>query len=177
MLVDVAGYYVPAIAGPEGPAGPAGPQGLSAWDVIPPGVTVTGNVVWDENVIQDNAHTLFYTALPAKAPAGLSLADVNFASDASGVTIDDDPTCAGTSSAPTAPPGKVCIFLSSTGGMDGAEGRPAPTALTDSGFVVYWNANGPRGTDMYMFATWAYTAPDAAPITDDEQRADNVAGH
>src|SRR3954471_4295999 len=47
--------------------------------------------------------------LPGMAPADLSNGTVNFAAGGA----DADPACSGTATAPTAPAGKVCLYLSS----------------------------------------------------------------
>jgi len=78
----------------------------TASNVIPPGVTVTGNILWDESVIADNADTNYFVPFPANAPADPGGAKVNFAPDSTGATQDDDPQCTGSVTAPTAPAAK-----------------------------------------------------------------------
>ena len=97
VLIDVVGYLVagggggsgPAVqAGPAGTAGPkgdtgapggTGPRGLSAWDVIPSGVTVTGTIVWDSHTSGDDSSNAISVDLPGIAPVALTSANVNFA--------------------------------------------------------------------------------------------------
>ena len=94
--------------------------------------------------------------LPGPAPADLSDATVNFANAGA---ADADPACSGTASAPTAPAGKVCLYLSSAAGAGTiVDGQAIPgLAGSRSGFVVH-AANTTLG-EVGAFGTWAYTAP------------------
>ena len=125
---------------------------------IPSGMTVTGEGVFDSAIIADNADHVFNVELPARAPVALTGTKVNFAADAYAATIDDDPTCTGSFSSPTAPAGKVCIYMAGNIRIDTASGEQA-SALTDRNFHIYLRANGSAGDDMYMYYTWAYRAP------------------
>jgi hypothetical protein len=94
--------------------------------------------------------------LPGLAPADLSDGTVNFANLPA---ADADPACSGTPTAPTAPAGKVCLYLTSALGAGTAlEGQAIP-GLTGSrsGFVVH-ASNATLG-QTGAFGTWAYTAP------------------
>ena len=93
--------------------------------------------------------------LPGTAPADLSNGTVNFA----GGGADADPSCSGTATAPTAPAGKVCLYLSSAAGTGTAvDGQAIPgLAGSRSGFVVH-ATNATLG-ETGAFGTWAYTAP------------------
>jgi hypothetical protein len=94
--------------------------------------------------------------LPGPAPADLSDATVNFANAGA---ADADPACSGTAAAPTAPAGKVCLYLSSAAGAGTiVDGQAIPgLAGSRSGFVVH-AANTTLG-EVGAFGTWAYTAP------------------
>jgi hypothetical protein len=93
--------------------------------------------------------------LPGMAPADLSNGTVNFAAGGA----DADPTCSGTATAPIAPAGKVCLYLSSAAGSGTAvDGQAIPgLAGSRSGFVVH-ATNAALG-ETGAFGTWAYTAP------------------
>jgi hypothetical protein len=93
--------------------------------------------------------------LPGPAPADLSDATVNFAS----AGTDADSSCTGTAAAPTAPAGKVCLYLSSAAGTGTAvDGESIPgLAGSRAGFVVH-ATNATLG-QTGAFGTWAYTAP------------------
>lgn len=125
---------------------------------IPSGVTVTGNVVWDSHGSTDTTSDRTNVDFPGRAPLPLTSDKVNF--NLPGITGDGDPQCTGTVLAPTAPAGKVCIYLESYGGMaantlEGYAGWP----LADAGFFVSFYPNGADDVDQYVFASWAYTAP------------------
>lgn len=158
LAVDVVGYYEPTAggpAGPEGPAGPQGPRGYSAWDTIPSGVTVTGQLLYDASSTGDLQTDVLYIPFPGVAPTTPSR--VNFASDVSASTVDDDPTCTGTYSAPSAPPGQVCLYRISSSQMVNINAAANSYDLRHGFSVTY----DPPTTvqDMYLYASWAYTAP------------------
>lgn len=94
--------------------------------------------------------------LPGLAASDLTDATVNFA--AAAAVGDADPACTGTAVAPTAPAGKVCLYLSASVGMSTTVSGEAIPLLAGSraGFVV--NAlQAEAATGVY--GTWAYTAP------------------
>lgn len=154
-----------AATGATGPAGPPGapgadgvqgPRGFSAWDVIPSGTVIRGEVQWDHSTTGSQATDLAYIALPGTAPVPLSASTVNFQTGAT--VIDADATCTGTLDTPTAPPGKVCIYIADTGQMNQLSG--GITNLPTKGFIVQWTPGvNTAGQDMWLNATWAYTAP------------------
>ena len=151
LIIDIVGYYSAATSGP---AGPTGPRGVSAWDTIPSGQTVTGNTGFAGDY---NAGGGFLSiSLPGKAPVGLTAGNINFAPDSNAVTTDDDAACTGTIAAPTAPAGKFCIYLYSTSGVTTLQGTQANFLPTQA---VYMAWNVPSAANVSIAATWAYTAP------------------
>lgn len=148
VLVDIVGYYV---------AGPSGPRGFSAWDTIPSGVTVTGEFIHDGSAAATSSD-VFSVDLPGRAPAALTDANVNFAPDSFPATIDDDPTCTGTLVAPTAPPGKVCIYTNGNPGNYNSVRGNAVLALPTQGFAIQ-GTPVTAGLDAFVYVSWAYTAP------------------
>ena len=165
VLIDVVGYLVEGgaggsgLAGAPGPTGQAGARGFSAWDAIPSGQTVTGSTIWDEAVIADNQDFRIYVPFPGKATPAITLSTmINFASDSWDDTIDDDATCTGTKLAPTAPPGKVCIYRHGNNFADNVSGNDNYVNGRD-GFYVDAMSNGTPGQDMNVAFSWAYTAP------------------
>ena len=82
---------------------------------------------------------------------------VNFAPNAS--AADGDATCTGSAVAPSAPAGKVCLYLTSAAGSDTAVDGEAIPGLAGSrlGFVVH--AVSATTSVTGLFGTWAYTAP------------------
>ena len=162
LIADIVGYYEPSSSGPAGPAGPAGAtgaRGLSAWDTIPSGQTVTGNFGTTQQY-QGPAFGDFSISLPAKAPVALVATQVNFAPDAA-ATSDDDAECTGTAAAPTAPAGKVCLYLYGStipAAVTNVRGSRAVN-LSNQAFYLSYDVGAGTGTNISVFFTWAYTAP------------------
>ena len=103
----------------------------------------------------DQRHQAGRAAAGNRRPRDLSNGTVNFAAGGA----DADPSCSGTATAPTAPAGKVCLYLSSAAGTGTAvDGQAIPgLAGSRSGFVVH-ATNATLG-ETGAFGTWAYTAP------------------
>lgn len=146
------GVSVQGPAGPQGLQGAAGAPGAPGTSVfaatIPTGTTVTG--VWAAPGGDGNAAVSF----PVPAPEAPGDADVSFAPDASAVTQDDDAGCTGSFASPTAPTGKVCIYVEAIGpGVSSLTGF----GLGTRGFYVYAIQNSPSNTAAR--GSWAYTAP------------------
>ena len=168
-------------AGAPGATGPTGPEGapnpdaetLGGFDpddfvrygsVIPSGVTVKGVFgVFAQD--HDEGETFTSTArtfvsLPAEAPVALTNADVNFRPS---MGFDTDASCTGSSSAPSAPPGKVCLYEATTIGsilsalgqgsnsLGGGSKYGFEVVVTQAGIA---SVNGP-----FVSGSWAYTAP------------------
>jgi hypothetical protein len=129
---------------------------------IPSGLTVTGafgisSNLGDVTVGADPTDNISQVVqLPGLAPADLSDETVNFGAGVG--PADTDPSCTGNANAPTAPPGKVCLYLTATeGATTTVDGEAIPLLLgSRAGFVV--RAQN-ISTDAGAFGTWAYTAP------------------
>jgi hypothetical protein len=148
LLVDIVGYYQ------AGAAGPPGPAGLNAWQEIPSGTTVTG-VASVNSVATAGGQFLGYSVMfPGRAPAPLTSDDVSFGAGTG--SPDDDPECTGTTSAPTAPPGKVCIYPYGQANVQDFDGSSLQQ-LPDHGFYLGWTSTA--SGDLFLWTTWAYTAP------------------
>lgn len=109
---------------------------------------------------------LLTVTLPTPALVALANADVNFAADADLVTSDDDSACIGSVDAPTAPPGKVCLYVDRHDVQDlsgfslsiSEEGID----MDRFGFLVRVIGD-PEGNEMLTaVGTWAYTPPSAS---------------
>jgi hypothetical protein len=159
LLVDIVGYYVTGSGtpGPKGDTGATGPRGLSAWDVIPSGQTITGEVKWDAHVpTVAGASDFISVSLGAIAPVDISSSAVSVKGGS-----DAAPECTGSATTPTAPPGRVCIYpFGSDGTSASTWSGVSLTNLIRHGFGFQFtptpNTNSP---DMYIYFTWAYTAP------------------
>ncbi len=124
---------------------------------IPPGVTVTGSGLWDHVAVQDNSDVQLLVELPGRAPVNLASGTVNFAPHVA--AADDDATCTGTPGAPSAPAGKVCIYVFGSTSIDGAFGFSSPTDLDRYFRIVFYTNDATPPDNMYLQYTWAYTAP------------------
>jgi hypothetical protein len=156
--------------GPQGPRGPEGPQGApgapgaqgpkgeagaAIFDgPIPSGKTVTG-VFGHQAPLASGKKIITWVSLPVRAPAALSTADVNFDPNVTDAT-DKDATCTGSVGAPTAPPGKVCLYASGSSGTSAVEGAADNNPY---GFKVEMTSNGGNVDFVRIAGTWAYTAP------------------
>jgi hypothetical protein len=146
--------------GPQGPQGPQGPPGTSLFDsVIPSGTTVHG--AWgigEQQVGTGGSGSLYQqVSLPIPAPQRLTFDIVNFAAGTPGAE-DGDASCTGSVGNPTAPPGKVCLYITDFNSTTG-EGGYQISNNDDAqryGFTVAM-----RGTTTFIDGrgTWAYHAP------------------
>lgn len=135
-----------------------GPAGLGALATIPSGVTVTGEYVMDAHQPSGAfpATDAFTIMLPAVAPLPLTDAAANFAAGSG--AYDADSACTGTISAPTAPRGKVCVYVQQAGGLTMSTATAGSCALQEKCFRISFTPLG-TGSDLYLYMTWAYTAP------------------
>ncbi|MCU1398284.1 MAG: hypothetical protein JWN62_1393 [Acidimicrobiales bacterium] len=155
VIIDIVGYYQRSGAGGGGAQGPQGLQGPASYDKIPSGKTVVGFEAYDADATMANSVHNFIVHLPGKAGVNLTDATVNFANTFTPTTPENDVACTGTFAAPTAPVGKVCLYLSPKLSLNKVYGFGV-TALKDTAFDVAINTN--LG-DNYVELTWAYTAP------------------
>jgi hypothetical protein len=159
-VLDITGFLLPGDGSPVGPpAGPGnpGPRGFSAWDAIPSGQTTTGSLVYDKHEAPARDPDSVGADLPGIASTPLTALTVNFG--AADGALDSDPECTGTLDVPTAPPGKVCIYLGQIGGINLGTLNGRIANLPTRSFIATWNPLGIGNTDEFVFATWAYTAP------------------
>lgn len=140
-------------------------RGYSAWEVIPSGTTVRGNWQVDGVISSSTLVGLRTTAttridLGGVAPVALTSANIRVAHSGS---FNYDPTCTGNVAAPTAPPGKVCVYWAGTSGSSPDSLGTSTTILATHGFVIQHQSNvvtsGNVGEYFAAFGTWAYTAP------------------
>jgi hypothetical protein len=155
-------------AGPKGDKGEKGDAGASALNPVPSGQTIRGAVGGDFHAFDSTASDFGVdVTLPIPARNALSDADVfvNVSGwqDAGGqtapTTSDADAGCTGSPVAPTAPAGKVCIYVSGADHAFNLSGYSvlAGTGASPYGFKLKWDAS--TAGDTFVDATWAYTAP------------------
>lgn len=150
-------------AGASGANGATGARGFSSWHPIPSGQLVTGVERFDVEGGRASSDFHFTINLPGVAPAELDNEAVNFAPGGNaGAVGDADSTCTGTAAAPTAPPGKMCLYLVVHAGI----AAPGPTgAGLNNAFgrqragKVMWFGTPAVNADSLVEFTWAYRAP------------------
>jgi hypothetical protein len=123
--------------------------------------TQTGFRIYDSTAVADDKDWFLDVQLSCVASAALTSANVNF--DDIGSRADDgDAACTGTAAAPTAPFGKVCIYVQGSSRVDGLTGYDsliAGTTFDQRGFTIRGRSNTAAGGDTYARMTWAYTPP------------------
>jgi hypothetical protein len=118
---------------------------------------VTGEIIWDSIAFNTSTSDRVGVTLPGVAPVALTNATVNIANAGAD---DSDVTCTGTAAAPTAPPGKVCIYVNSNTGVNLASISGGVGNLPARAFWMTFTPNTSiGGADALVYATWAYTAP------------------
>jgi|GEM_PF-1946434 len=159
--------------GSTGSTGATGATGASAFDggSIPSGVTIKG--AWGGRYIaavegnQQNSY-LLSVSFPLPAPQPLTDSKVQFGATTAGPVGDADPACTGTVANPTAPAGKVCIYVNE--GPNGTRSNVTLTGFKLSaagvnteadryGFEVRLVDAGTVPGTLRAEGTWAYTAP------------------
>ncbi|HUF58694.1 MAG TPA: hypothetical protein VMR89_04305 [Actinomycetota bacterium] len=122
---------------------------------LAPGVTITGAL---GGQVSDPGQWEQVVSFPAKSRKSLADEDINFpTSESKAIIAEQSEECTGTAAQPTAPPGMVCIYASSSPpNTMGLDGEILPGA-SHRGFVV--RAIGDAGGLMGVFGTWAYTEP------------------
>jgi hypothetical protein len=139
-------------AGAPGAVGAPGPRGVSAWETIPSGQTVVG-VFGDASPNDKAGSSALSITLPAAANVPLTHENVNFAF--SSIGADTDLSCTGSAQAPTAPAGKVCVYVHSSSGIDAETAFGFAGIASRNGFRLRWNSNP---IDQSISGSWAYTA-------------------
>jgi hypothetical protein len=154
--------------GPRGPKGDKGDAGASALQPVPSHRTIRGAVGADFHAFDSIASDFGVdVTLPMPARNALSDADVfvnvsgwqNAGGQTQPTTTDTSAGCTGTPASPTAPAGKVCIYVSGADHAFNLSGYSvlAGTGASPYGFKLKWDAS--QVGDTFVDATWAYTAP------------------
>jgi hypothetical protein len=153
---------------PRGPKGDKGDPGASALNPVLSGTTIHGAVGGDFHAFDSTASD-FGIDVTLPIPAANALGDdavfVNVAGwqNAGGqttpTTTDTDVGCTGNPANPTAPAGKVCIYVSGADHAFNLNGYSVlfGTGASPYGFKLKWDAS--TAGDTFVDATWAYTAP------------------
>jgi hypothetical protein len=161
---------------PGSPGSPGSPGASGFGGTIPVGVTVTG--VWGGRYFPADNSTLLDISFPARAPSvptfGFGTKGPNGNQDGE-IALDvtdsqEDPACTGDINHPSAPDGKVCLYVRDNGDMNAprnitagslAAGTLAPPSLGATanklGFGVRFSA-GDTSKSALIDGVWAYTA-------------------
>jgi hypothetical protein len=178
-----AGKLAPGLS-TQGPQGPAGADGSSVFDSsIPSGKTLTGIWVAAEGAAAANERARAVVSFVVPAPVPLTDATTGVGTGSAGGTspttaqiqgatnnAEEDPACAGTALAPTAPAGRLCFYIgggptglvnvdaNSLAVFHGTGGADASTAFEErSGGVV--RVQAAAAGEVAARGVWAYTAP------------------
>lgn len=142
--------------GATGATGSTGARGVSAYEPLPSGVTMTGTDFINYNNPASTLESANNTEFPVRAPAAPTR--VSFAPDGRAATTDDDPACTGSYENPTAPAGTVCVYPGDLGNITSVTAEEwAEPALRDRSFYV--NFTPAANTNVFIYYSWAYTAP------------------
>jgi hypothetical protein len=143
---------------------------------VEPGVTVRGVIGGDYEVptgtnCTDNCDFGGYASLPFPARSGLGdddvLVDNQSWTTSGGQVLPDldasesgsNAACTGTAQNPTAPAGKVCIYIAggdNASAVKGVSVMPG-TGTSRYGFKIVWSTT--HDEDTFIDAVWAYRAP------------------
>ena len=127
---------------------------------IPSGITVTGDGLWDHAVVSPGSDVQFEVELPFLPPTKLTSGDVNLEPSLLSVSNSGqiNAACSGTYAAPTAPPGKVCIYSNAQVNIDSLAGY---VEKGERSFRISFISDTAvsAGDDMFLSYSWAYTAP------------------
>lgn len=139
-----------------------------AFATVPSGRAIRGAVGGDFNASAPITDWGVIVSLPATAGNALSDGDVfiNVAGWQSGdvgqvqpTTTDTNAGCTGSPANPTAPAGKVCIYVAGGDNAQDVNGYSVlpGTGASPYGFKLKWE--NPGTGDTFIDAVWAYTAP------------------
>jgi hypothetical protein len=155
-------------AATPGPAGPAGAAGASAYDTVPSGKTIHGVVGFGQTTTAGNEDMEIDQQLSMPAAAALKDSDVyvslsGMAAPGTGqiapTTTDTNAGCTGTAQNPTAPAGKVCVYVVDGANAANVQGSGLGANGSPYGFKLSWQSQTASGGRSYVDAVYAYTAP------------------
>jgi hypothetical protein len=146
---------------PAGAPGEKGEAGTSVFaSSVPSGTTVRGS--WGAAGDVETGG-FFEVGVSLPVPAPVPMEDVKMGA-AQPNANNTDPACAGSVNEPSAPPGKVCVYVLpftdnvSTTGITATPMGGSGAPLSDRfGFLIGINPAAPGNVEAY--GTWAYTAP------------------
>lgn len=150
-------------AGEPGTGGKNGTAGASAWDPIPSGTVLTGGFYDYYDARQVGDHHAIYEQIPGKLSTPLN--EVGFGDGAGNVYTDlgsEITGCTGSVATPTAPSGKVCVYLDAGAyGVNTVRALPWSSAdgLARGQWTISWIDSVGNTLQPVIWGSWAYTAP------------------
>jgi hypothetical protein len=147
--------------GVTGAAGANGAPGASALSTVPAGVTIHGVVGLDVDAAGAGGDwgTLGTMGMPGSVVLGDTQVSVNccagwenLGGNTPPTTFDSDAACTGSATAPTAPSGKVCVYVLHS---DNANDLFGYGVGSNQGFKLNFTNLAPG--DSFVDAVWAYT--------------------
>ncbi|HEU0025278.1 MAG TPA: hypothetical protein VFQ12_11630 [Thermoleophilaceae bacterium] len=125
---------------------------------IPSGKTVIGAWGLHHNNLAATENNFVTISFPLIAPAAITAANINFGPSAA--AADDDATCNGSYASPSAPAGKVCIYVSTiVSNVNGLAGFQATNTDAENLFGFSIRGTSIAAGDVDARGSWAYTAP------------------
>lgn len=144
--------------GPQGSQGPKGPQGepgRSALATLRSGETLEGGFALDTQASGPAGGDY-----GAWVPFPISLEQTVTSAQMTVVQPGEtSPTCTGTEGAPTAPPGRLCVYVRGVTAGDTVSALARSVKSSQHGFLVLVTSTAAEGADVFAYGTWAYTAP------------------
>lgn len=158
-------------AGPQGLQGPQGiqgPQGLSAFSLIPSGTTVygaAGALLHSESANADWGVTASLYGIPPQALNNNQVIVANtsaISTQCEGTCLHPDERpyaaqCTGSPEAPSAPPGRLCIYPAAATNARSIRALAVPSNNGLHGLHLRWISQNTGQTSVR--GAWAYTAP------------------
>lgn len=129
---------------------------------LPSGVMVTGAFHYAYRMVAGDDYHEEPIQLPGRPSRAFASEAVNFSADFSSATIDVDTSCTGTFAKPTAPAGKICVYLGSEFAAQNVSAVGAEFAhMRAKGlFFISWeDSPGGVGQTNEITGSWAYRAP------------------
>jgi hypothetical protein len=136
--------------------GPQGAPGRNAWDVIPSGKTVTGyfyDTGFSGATPNSQVENISFPGKASSAPSAYGFGADPFTES------PEDAACTGSFNAPTAPAGKVCVYLDGLSGFSDAAVYRWDNASTATSTFYLTFAESAADTGNYYYGVWAYRAP------------------
>jgi hypothetical protein len=143
------------LQGLQGPQGAQGEAGRSALTSLRSGETLLGGFALDTQASGPNGQYGVWVPFPISTSQTLTDAQITVVQVGGTST-----TCTGSEHAPTAPPGRVCVYVGAvTPAGDTVQGLVLSPKTSQHGFLVRLTSTALDEADVRAYGTWAYTSP------------------